>query len=249
MPRSMINLKDLPGFESAEAPVRNRLFVSVDGLTGKGKTHFSLTAPAPIVLFDLNIRTEGVLHKFTDDKEIYVCKFRIPDIESQDAAIMKLAAIKEWDKFKSSYRKAIISGARTIIIDTGTEAWELIRMARFGRSDVKPFHYGPVNAEFKGLLSKALECEQDVNVIITHKKKSVYVNDQRTGEYERAGFSDIGYMVQVAVSIDYDEDEGGAVCEIDKCGLDVTMEGFRLVGDLCTFPGLARLLLPGGDWK
>ena len=245
----MYNLTGLDDLKPAEKVVRNRLLLSVDGLTGVGKTHFALTAPDPIVVFDLDVRTEGVIHKFAD-KKIVVAKYRLPILDDQP---IDIAATQQlWANFKKVFKKALVSGARTIIIDTGTEAWELIRLARFGKlTQVQPYHYGPVNAEFRGLLRTALECEADVNVILVHKKKSKYVNDKRTDDFERAGFSDMDFMVQVAVDIEYGEMEDGeigSICTITKCGLDVSMLGFTLEGDMCTFPCLAQILIPGGNW-
>ncbi len=42
---------------------------------------------------------------------------------------------------------------KSIVIDTASEAWELVRLARFGKlTQVMPQHYGPVNTEFRDMI-------------------------------------------------------------------------------------------------
>ena len=74
----------------------------------------------------------------------------------------------------SSYQWALAEPAvRTISVDTATELWELLRMARFGKlTQVMPYQYGPVNAEFRSLIRMAYA--SDKNLILLHKMRKVY---------------------------------------------------------------------------
>ena len=91
---------------------------------------------------------------------------------------------------------------RTLIIDTATEAWELCRLAEFGKlTQVMPHHYTTVNSEFKALI-KAADENIRLNSIWIHKKKKEYKTgssgkDSWSGKWERAGFGDMAFLVDV----------------------------------------------------
>ena len=160
-----------------------------------GKTHFALTAPGPICYMNLDSGLEGVVHKFAAEKEIYVSNYETPiNLKDVYPDIDKTVAV--WGKFKQDFVSALQSDARTVVIDTATEGYELIRLARLGKlTQVKPFHYALPNYEYKALLDEALK-NPKINVIFLHKQKRKYVNDIWNGEYERAGFGGIEYIVQ-----------------------------------------------------
>jgi hypothetical protein len=56
-------LKSL-GFSDAVVETPYRLIASVSGKEKTGKTHFALTAPEPIIFFNIDVGTEGVVGKF-----------------------------------------------------------------------------------------------------------------------------------------------------------------------------------------
>jgi len=91
-----------------------------------------------------------------------------PDIgRSSDSEKAKGRALTEWTRMKDA-AYAIIDNLkfRTLIFDTGTEAWELCRMARFGKlAQVMPQHYTEVNSEFRALVKAAYE-RKDLNVFL-----------------------------------------------------------------------------------
>ena len=181
------------GFTEASSEEKLRLILNVEGGEKEGKTHFALTAPGPIALIDMDIGLEGVVSKFIKEKKIYVASFNYR--EATDP--------KQWDemwqKMKKCFLDALTNNAiKTLVCDTATEMWELLRMASFGKlAQVKPHHYAPVNAEFRDLLRKAYDT--DKNLILIHKQKKEYVDEKWTGNMERAGFGDVGYAVQANV--------------------------------------------------
>lgn len=214
-----------------------RIILSLEGLEKTGKTHFSLTAPGPIALFSTDIGEEGVVSKF---KNVWVMSI---DKISDDSAGQAPA---EFNRFKEAYMD-IIHGksVRTIVIDTATEIWEILRMARFGRiSNVLPLMYGPVNAEYRALIREAYSC--DKNLILIHRMKPIYKEKTKTDEYERAGFGDTGSLVQVNALI-YRRNNGDFAISIINCRQNPYLIGEELDGPMCNFPFLASMVLPDVD--
>lgn len=232
-----VNAKTLDSFP--------RIILSISGLEKQGKSHFAFSSPGPIALFNSDTGEEGVIEKFRKKKDIWVMNVARIDEDAAEKAPL------EWDKFKKAYNHCLRSKeVRSIVIDTATEIWELLRMARFGRlTQVMPYQYGPVNAEYRTLIRDAYNF--DKNLILIHKMKAQYVNDKRTGEWERSGFSDTGFLVQVNTQIyRYAPEDGGAFCLwVKDCRQNPELAGEVLEGDMCTFPMLAMMVLPDVDSK
>ena len=240
------------GFEPIETDIQPRLILALDGKEKSGKTHFSLTAPDPIAYFAIDMGHEGVVRKFVDgevaskiilraDKQI-----KVPDISVYDKKTdsLKIDATAAWEKMRSAYKAACESPTiKTVIVDTATEMWELLRLARLGKvAQVKPQHYGPVNAEMRGVVRDAYDSNK--NVILIHKLKKEYKSDSWSGKYERAGFSDMGYMVQVNATMTYDGDD--FVCTVTDCRQNTSVRGMEFEGDpMCSFPFLGASVFPG----
>lgn len=235
--------KDIGFTNAKERTALNRIILSISGLEKQGKTHFALTAPGPIAVFSTDIGEEGVVDKFMVDKEVHIMDIaRI----GEDAAEKAPA---EWDKFKTAYTACLKSkDVRSIIVDTATEIWELLRMARFGRlTQVMPYQYGPVNAEYRDLIREAYT--HNKNLILLHKMKPQYINDKRTGEWERNGFSDTGFLVQINAQVyRHEPEDGGEFCIwVKDCRQNPDLAGEEYTGEMCTFPMLAMMALPDVD--
>jgi hypothetical protein len=229
------------GFSNAKTrKVKPRLIISISGPEKCGKTHFSLTAPGPIALFSTDIGEEGVVGKFTDDKEIWVMDIGQPEEDNQ------AHAEDEIEIFSKAYLSLLRTNyVRTIVIDTATEIWELLRLARFGRTtQVMPYQYGPVNKEFRELLREPYK--NDKNVILLHKMKEEYINDKSTGNIIRSGFKDTGYLVQINAQV-YRYDDGEFGMEVHDCRQNPDLANTELDGGMCNFQTLASLALPEVD--
>jgi hypothetical protein len=173
---------------------RNRLILSVQGLEKEGKTHFGFTTPDPIAYFGFDLGEEGVKEKFEATKEIFDGQYSLPTpYNSSDAAPL-------WKQFTTDYKVALASPRiKTLLCDTGTEAWEILRIARFGKlTQIPEFKYTEVNTEYKALIKSAYDSEK--NLILLHQVKKEYLNEGWSGRYELAGFSKTGFLVQVKVS-------------------------------------------------
>ncbi len=246
----------LPGFTNANAisALPKRLLVSIEALDKGGKTHLALTAPGPIALFDMDRGLEGVVQKFMAEKEILFTSYRhLPCITEDDHK-------KLWAKFEKDYDAALSGkGIRSIILDTATELWEKARLAEFGRLSNVQHLYPALNAKFRKLIDRAFDAEK--NLILVHKRKKAYKQnvkgeDSWTGEWERAGFSEIGYVVQVNLYSFQMLDEFGVpnqdfACQVINSRLQPSLNGEVFAGDLCNFPYIASLLRPDTeitDW-
>jgi hypothetical protein len=125
----------------------------------------------------------------------------------------------------------------------------MVRMARFGKlTQVKPHHYGPVNAEYRDLIRLAYA--NDKNFILLHKMKAEYVEDKRTGKFERAGFADTGFLVQLNAQTWRDEEMGFGITITDSRH-QPHLAGMEITEPLLSFPFLAMQVYPESgeeDW-
>jgi len=234
------------GFKKADDKVVPRLIAAVSGLEKQGKTSFALSAPGPIIFFNLDYGMEGVIGKYTYLKDIYVKEYRYKRNDTADKYVQL------WTGFVTDFYAALKSQARTIIIDTATEAWELLRLARFGKlTQVQPYHYGPVNAEYMALMREGYS--YDKNIILLHKLKKQYVNESFSGNYERAGFNNTGFLVQANLEVYRDGLDGPFVLKILDCRQNSSVGGseVELEDEFTGFPYLAQLVFPNTseeDW-
>ena len=232
------------GLKQASTAITKRLIINVTGKEKSGKTNMALSAPGPIVLFDFDYGLEGVVSKFAGLKKVYSSEFRISEI-----APGKFES--EWNRFVKEFKGALgEKEVKSVVIDTGTELWELIRLCRFGKlTQVMPQHYGPVNAEMRGLIRDAYSSNK--NLIILHKMSQVYINNQPTKDYAMSGFKDIPYSVQVNC-LTWREDGGGPFhVSVTDCRQNSEVAGMELEGDMCNFQTLAQIIFPSsedGDW-
>lgn len=224
------------GFSDEVVEVPKRLIVSLGGLEKSGKTHFSLTAPGPIFFFNIDIGTEGVVHKFqTDGKKVFVYEIRVRKGGNKNDYSLLWSDLRQ--KAESIYRL----NTGTAVFDTGTEAYELSRLSHFGKlTQVLPHNYVEVNSEWRDFLRLAYD--STMNTIFIHKMKPKWVNDKRTGEYETSGFSEMGYMSQANVTTfreDSSDEDGMSVSEfgilIKDCRQNSELNGAVMRGPMCNF--------------
>lgn len=254
------------------------LMVATDGMPRTGKTRFAATAPDPIGVIALERNTRYTMAKHAQEtgKKILAPEkdFIRPwkDLSgglqgnsdlSSDAAI-KLYR-KHLDSLTEEYLRMLDDKAiRTVVIDTGTQLWEDILFAHFGKSQqIKPISRGLPNQEMKNLLNA---CQK--NIIVIHKSKEKWVDDKPTGKFERSGYGYVAYDMNVCVqhyrdtaihNKDCRVSEDGCVCwgiKISECQANPELIGAgddsRLTGSRVTFAQLARRIFPDSslkDWR
>jgi len=240
----------LQGFEPVSNTVRRRLIVGVDGHEKCGKSSFGLSAPAPIAFFDTDIGSEGVVHKFAN-KPIYRTTLGIPDnlaSTTREECAGLLATLKQ--KIQLALESPEV---RSILLDTQTDVWDLFRMARLGKlSQVMPTQYTEVNNEMRAFIRSFYR--YDKNVIMTHRLKKQYVGSDWSGNWERAGFGDSEYLVQVNLTAAYDPALGFSVTATGSGPPrpNPNLWGFQWSGENCNFAMVAATLMPETkveDWQ
>jgi len=237
-------------FQKVTVAEKRSLSVCSYGHEKRGKTWFALSAPGPVAVISSDSGTENAVREWQrQGKEIYLFQHTLPPL-GQKIEVYESA----WDRLAEAVYEAITSAQfRSVVVDTATEVWELLRLARFGRlTQVMPHHYGPVNNEFRSLLNKAVA--SDKNTVWIHKVKKVYKTnkegkDSWTGEWERSGFADFGYIIDVVIEhrIVEDDDSGKldfGVKVIDSRFRPTEVCGRIFTGFEATFPALAMTLLP-----
>lgn len=243
------------GFEKVDDTPKYRLVVAIDGKEKEGKSHFALTAPGPIAVINTDLGLDGVVQKFSTDKMIIQSSYAVDYDPGEKTASVIGEADDKWLALRRDYLGALEAGIRTLIVDTATEAWELLRLARFGKlSQVMPHQYTPVNAEFRYLINRAFEFNS--NVILIHKLKPVWVEGsdgkgRKTGKFERAGFNDTGYIAHVNCRSYRDKDNEFHL-SIENCRQNPELAGMDLETPMNSFPFLASMVFEGtdpSDWE
>lgn len=237
-------------FEEITGESQPSLMVCSAAHEKRGKTHWGMTMPDPIAVVSSDTGTREVAAKWKrDGKKIHYFEFEVQR-KGPDAA----AHAKLWDDVEAAIRTVIRdTKVRSLLVDTGTEVWEQLRLARFGKlTQVMPHHYGPVNAEFRELL-KAVQKRPGLNSVWIHKVKKEYKTnregkDSWSGKYERAGFTDFPFVADVIVEhyFDTDEREFGTRI-IDSRYEPMTINGMELTGTLNNFASLGQLCFPETD--
>lgn len=243
------------GFSLVTQKAKHRLIVSLEGVEKTGKDHFAFTAPGDIYFHSFDFGDEGVIDKFLPGGTFYRPGLKIHRAEYKlnikpGAAIQDAAdtARPVWDKFRTNYEEGIKKG-RTTIVDTGTEAYEILRMAEFGKlQQVLPHHYAPVNQAMKLLWRSAYDSSS--NLIFLHRMKEKWETSvkggkevsNRTGVWEMSGYGGTYFEAQVCCRC-YKED-GQFNMLIFDCRQNPDVEGMVLSGGMLTFPMLGQLVFP-----
>lgn len=253
----------LDGFDPVSLKVIYMLVVSLEGNEKEGKTHFALTAPGPTAALVFDAGFEDTAKKFKKKgKDIVVSNYM--DFKCDPDKPRRQSEWEAgWTRFKTSYIKALKHpDIRTIIIDTFTEAWELCRYANFGEATAKSFSkeyrnhaYGIANGDFRDIINWGMNPQFKKNVIFIHKLKPLWVNGEKTKDFERDGFSGAGFPVMANIRINFvdeDDDEaedGGKYFKltIRNCRHDYMCNGLTLERDMCDFKYLGMTLYSESD--
>ena len=241
----LAQLKSL-GFSDAYVPTPRRLVASVSGKAKKGKSHFAFTGPPPIVLIDIDVGTEGVVGKFQDEGKYFLrYAVRVPKEAPKDVWSHM------WQDLKQRVKKVYEIKSGTVVWDTSSEAYELCRLAEFGRlTDIKPSDYTKVNNEWRDVLRMAFD--STANTVFIHKVKDAWgmipsgsgSRLGKTGKTEIEGFSGMQYLVQVNLIADCQLTDEGPVFSmfVEDCRQNMSIAGTLLEGPMCNFDFLLNLV-------
>lgn len=243
-------------FVRAKSEKPKSMVFALDGLPKSGKTEFSLSMPKPLCIHNFNVGLKGVIEKHLDKgEEIYTFDYEVPLTSKLPGSPTNLqeAGLKVWMEFAENFL-ASLTCMKSVVVDLSSEAWEVVRLARLGRFDkVMPIQYGNVNVEFRQLTQKALR--SGVNVGFLHKVKPEYNGDQKTGNFERSGFGDIGYDVEATLLSSRDATKRGVDqfgITIAECRANSAANGQVFRGLEATFSTIASTIFPATtkeDWE
>jgi len=130
-----------------------RLIANIQGLLKNGKTRLALTAKKPVGLISVEIGgDEGVVDRFIPEgqnstEDIQIARIVIPNVDYPDPSekdfdrlvteAVQASAGEAVEKFYDAYGYSLANNATTIV-DKGTDLWEIIRLANFGRLEKVP---------------------------------------------------------------------------------------------------------------
>lgn len=205
-----------------------RLIASIQGHIKCGKTRLALTGRKPMGYISIEIGgDEGVVDQFikagqdTND-QIQIVQIRMADPVYPDAATFKddkayndavsaaVQAVAEeaMEKFYAAYYTSL-ANFETTIVDTGSDLWELIRLANFGRLEKVPqLAYTQLNKAMDKILDDAYAYKG--SVLFTHhvkEKWQTFINDKGkeqgkpSGIFDMAGYSGIKKKVQAVIEL------------------------------------------------
>jgi len=236
------------GFSDEIIETPKRIVVSMTGKAKTGKTHFSLTGPEPVIYFNVDIGTEGVVEKFQKlGKQILIYDVRVPR-----EGVSKDVWSQMWSDFKLRARKAYSIRSGTVVWDTASEVYELARLSHFGKlTEVKPSDYAVVNNEWREVLRIAYD--SPVNTIFVHKVKAVWrmvasssgrSSLTKTDDFELSGFSEMDYLVQLNLIMNRIDTENGPEFSafVKDCRQNPDIAGTTLEGVMCNFSSLLDLV-------
>jgi hypothetical protein len=242
-----------------------RLIASIDGMPFTGKTHFMLTMPPPAVVFSIDAGLEGVVEDMEGEGWDF-SDFEVEDYSDKPpltSAKMHLYAKDTIARFRQSWREVLNRKTRTSIgIDTGSEFWQLFRLADLGKLEqVPPMRYTKVNRLWRAMLNEIANTPH--NFVIIHREKDRYdsrIIDSDDGPKEvsvrvpnetvRDGFKEIDGIVQVVIQSTRRERRNGSVemgFTVRKCRQRARLMGQTYRGPLATFATLALDVFPASE--
>ncbi len=266
-------------FKKPAAAPEYRLSVNSEGLERTGKTRFALTAPAPLGILALDRNTMNMAIKAQKvGKEVHVAdfvdanvktnplaKWVIPQREEAGKPLAKQEAADRkfyegrWEAIGDAYYKLVKeSSIRTIILDTASQAYDDIRLARFGKvAGVMARDYGPIFAELRDMILAA-KC----NLFAVHRLAPNYIKNEWDGKsYKAKGYSGAAFDCQLTLRhesalITDPEDKTKKKpfykATIMNCSDDGSLMGLELSDDDCNFQTLAQIIhpdAPDGVWE
>lgn len=229
-----------------------------------GKTHFALTAPGPIFIQSFDVGLEGVVEPFlAAGKDIRALEYPFDPEGYRTEKECAEAADRIWTQFVGDY-KAALEEARSVVWDTESEVWELLRYARLGAASGAPKDYAVLNNEYRSLVRKAYG--GGVNLGLLQKTKEQWISKMdpakgkmvphNTGEQVPSGMKEIGFLVQCNLKhervLDEEMNHHYRVTVEDvrhKAGQGLTGQSFD---DVMDFTMLATGIFPDTteeDWK
>lgn len=258
MPKSS---NPLDRFDLASDSPKRRIIGRSYGDVGTGKTHFWLTAPAPIVVLSMDRGTEGVIEQFIDQgKEVRIVEYdwmTVDKTASDNNNELQDKAIEIRDQFIADHEVAV-QHARTVIWDRETDIWELFRYAHLGKPNDDPKNYAPLNQMYRRLINLAKATDVNFGCIQGLKNEwGTRVNPNSgkkqgfaTGKRIAHGFDELDGLVHV--NLEHTRADGIMGVTVGKVRGPGAMKIQDQSFEGLTFPEFATQVFPDtseGDWE
>lgn len=250
---------DYGRFAVAQEAIQKNILWSSMGPGGSGKTHFGLTAPAPIavMLFDPAGLKGLMQNPLFKTKDIRVIPYEFNPGVMKDKSDRGKAAMEELAKFEEDWKTAL-GFARTVLWDKEDHVWELLRYANNEDFQAEPKSYYELNMQYRGWFTEAEACGLNFGVIRGIKEKwgKTGVNN-RTGRPTYGGLGidiargqkEVEELVQINLEHSWEDEERVFKTRIrDKCRLGEDVK--KLLGETyedLDFLTLAMELFPDSD--
>lgn len=257
-------------FIDPNKPRPNRYIIAVDAIEKVGKTHFALSAPGSIAYMDFDNRSEGTIEEFlaSGKKIAWRTKpngepwpYQIPSMlgaSDEKASQIQAEAKAEWGRFEDDFERAIASPQiDSVVVDTASDAWKLVRLAAFGRLvKVPPHLYEEANGAYRRLIAILARRQMKTNVVLVHKLKDEWANkvvdgkltSYTTGQKERSGFGETGFLVDVNAILyrlpesQCEAGDLGFRMSVTDCGANPRVRGLVLANEMITFECLVAAI-------
>jgi hypothetical protein len=221
--------------------------VNVEAEEKCGKNHFAFTAAKPIVCISVDRDARPVARKF-DGVHVARFDFEVPVGKAAKPQHVSDMVRPVWKEIDDLFFDALKSkNVRTIVMDTGTRLWDIIRLAKFGKlQQVPPILYTQVNALFERMILAGQGAGK--NVIWLHRlgekwidvKKKGKIVSANTGEMKRLGFKGMGFDVEANIRLTRDGNVFTATI-VDN-GFDADFNGMQFKKKMCTYPAVMSAL-------
>lgn len=277
------------GFKPADYTRKyKRMMIGTEGETESGKTEFMLSAPGPGIIISIDRGIEGLLLNpappSTRRDDFAVDVITVPLLTGG----LKDDFEKGWTNVRERTYKALRNtDALTVCLDTDNVSWELQQLAEFGKiAQVSPGMrmQSPIKSARRLFISRMFDSGK--NVIASNMLTDDYedvrdaegkiklddrgrVEQVRSGQRRRQGFSDQAYLWQVQLRHLSKKEKkevvipakllGGKIIkpaskqvitkvsygiEILKCKFRGDIVGDQLWDEDCNFMGLAKHIFP-----
>lgn len=232
---------------------RPKLFASICGGPGSGKTAFALTFPdrtddgEGILVFSVDPNTDASVHITNQERraaglpalDVEVRQYILPGITFGGRGSIQDKADEVWSAFLDDVYEMVLKAKHkpaSVILDTATQFSHLHLYAEHGKLDEIPqFERGKTNHRFLSFLHTLKQSGCHVGLL--HRLRPVYADmevrskqgmkkvSERTGEMEREGNSKTDYACDVEVFLYHDETRHDD--QDEQFGMRITRSTYR----------------------
>jgi hypothetical protein len=230
--------------------------IGVIGKEGAGKTDFALSAPGPVILFDVGEHNQKeVLRSLKQrhpEKEIILGgRYMVPPAgQKAEGEAIARKFIDDYHKMLDRLIKAKIAG--TLVVDSATMLWELFKTGLAGVNEMgrakNTFDYGPANAAYGAVFSQAKFYGQ--RLIVTARVDQAWENGAPTNRFDPSWQKHTGNHCDVVVEVAKVQGQPGAdgkptVTRLFTFNKATANKGVEFIHSATRFPDLSYEAMMG----